>query len=56
MANYKVGQKLIAKIGGIPNEVRIRAVLETTEGIKLIVDFGHERTATIHERDIANLE
>jgi hypothetical protein len=31
MANYKVGQSIIAKISGIPNEVRIRAVLETTE-------------------------
>ncbi|MGB9432249.1 MAG: hypothetical protein WBQ89_08410 [Candidatus Acidiferrum sp.] len=56
MPNYKVGQTIIAKISGIPNEVRIRAVLETTEGIKLIVDFGNEQTATIHERDIVNLE
>jgi hypothetical protein len=54
MAIYKVGQTIIAKIGGIPHEVTIRAVFESTEGIKLIVDFGHEQTTTIHERDVVN--
>jgi hypothetical protein len=47
MPNFKVGQTIIAKIGGIPQEATIRTVLETTEGIKLIVDFGHEQTATV---------
>jgi hypothetical protein len=55
MANYKVGQTIIAKISGIPHEATIRAVLETTEGTKLIVDFGREQTATIHERDIVRM-
>jgi hypothetical protein len=54
MANFKVGQTVIAKINGIPHEATIRAVLESTD--QLIVDFGHEQTATIHERDIVNLE
>jgi hypothetical protein len=56
MANYKVGQTIIAKVGGVPHEVTVRAVLETTEGIKLIVDFGHEQTATIDESDLLNPE
>jgi hypothetical protein len=49
---YRVGERIIAKIGGIPHEAAIRAVLESDDGVKLIVDFGHEQTATIHERDI----
>jgi hypothetical protein len=27
----------------------IRAVIESTEGLQLQVDFGHEQTAIIHE-------
>jgi len=50
MANHKVGQTIIAKIGGIPTEAKICAILESKN--ELIVDFGHEQTATIHERDI----
>jgi hypothetical protein len=46
----KVGQTVIAKIGGIPQEAKIRAVLESTD--ELIVDFGYEQVATIHERNI----
>jgi hypothetical protein len=46
MPHYKAGQALIAKINGIPQEVKVRAVLDTTEGVKLIVDFGHEQVAT----------
>jgi hypothetical protein len=49
---YKPGQHIIAKINGIPQEVLVRAILETPDGIKLIVDFGFAQTATIHERDI----
>ena len=51
-SDFKVGQHIIAKINGIPTESKVRAVLDTTEGVKLIVDFGHEQTATIHERDV----
>jgi hypothetical protein len=49
---YKVDQTIIAKINGIPTEAKVRAVLDSTEGVKLIVDFGHQQTATIHERDV----
>jgi hypothetical protein len=56
MNSYKVGQTVIAKIDGIPRETNIRAVIESTEGVKLIVDFGHQQTATIHERDVVRNE
>jgi hypothetical protein len=49
---YKPGQTITAKINGVPHEVTIRAVLENTQGISLIVDFGHQQVATIRERDI----
>jgi hypothetical protein len=52
----KVGQTVIARIGGIPQEAKIRAVLDSDDGVKLIVDFGHEQVATIHERDIVRNE
>jgi len=50
MANHKVGEIIIAKIGGIPHEATIRAILESSDA--LIVGFGHEQVATIHKRDI----
>lgn len=56
-ATYKVGQTIVAKISGVPQEAKIRAVLDdTTEGTKLIVDFGHSQTATVSERDIVKME
>jgi hypothetical protein len=54
LPNFKVGQSIIAKINGIPTEAKVRAVLDSTEGVKLIVDFGFAQTATIHERDVVN--
>jgi hypothetical protein len=33
-------------------EATIRAVIESTEGVQLQVDFGHEQTALVHERDV----
>jgi hypothetical protein len=30
--------------------------ISSTEGVKLIVDFDHEQTATIQERDIVKPE
>ena len=53
---YNVGQPIIVKVGGIPQESTIRAVLQSTDGLKLIVDFGHEQTATVSERDVVRLE
>ena len=53
---YTVGQPVIVKIGGVPHESTIRAVLQSTDGLKLIVDFGHEQTATVSERDVVKPE
>ena len=52
MANYKAGQTIIAKIGGIPHEVTIRAVLETTDGLKLQEDYGNDQTALVSVRQV----
>ena len=49
---YKSGQSIIVKIAGVPTEATIKAVLETTEGRKLIVDFGNQQVATVSERDV----
>ncbi len=49
---YKVGNPIVVKIAGIPTEAKIRAILETTEGMKFIVDFGHQQVTTVSERDV----
>jgi hypothetical protein len=33
-------------------EATIRAVIASTEGVQLQIDFGHEQTALVHERDV----
>jgi hypothetical protein len=33
-------------------EVTVRAVIEDTDGVHLQVDWGHDQTALIHERDV----
>jgi hypothetical protein len=33
-------------------EAKIRAVLEQTNGLHLQVDYGHDETALVHERQI----
>jgi hypothetical protein len=53
---YKVGQSIAVKIGGVPHEATVRAVVDHTDGLKLIVDFGHEQTATVSERYVLKLE
>jgi hypothetical protein len=53
---YSVGQSIIVKINGVPHESTVKAVLQSTDGLKLIIDFGHEQTATVSERDIVTLE
>lgn len=32
---YKVGQSVVVRISGIPIEAKIRAVLDSTDGLKL---------------------
>jgi hypothetical protein len=55
-STYKVGQSIVVKIGGVPHEATVRAVVDHTDGLKLIVDFGHEQTATVSERDVVKSE
>ncbi len=33
----------------------IKAGLETSDGLRLIVDFGHQQVATVDERNVVNL-
>ena len=48
MRNYKVGEHLRVKLsGGRIVEATIKAVVETTEGVRLQVAFGNE-TALIY--------
>ena len=49
---YRFGQSIIVKIAGIPTEATVKAILETTEGRKFIVDFGNQQVATVAERDV----
>lgn len=50
MLKYKVGDRVQVKLsGGRLVEATIKAVLDTTEGIRLQVDFGHDETALIYE-------
>jgi hypothetical protein len=49
---YKAGQTIIVKIAGVSTEAVIKAVLDTTESRKFIVDFGNQQVATVSERDI----
>lgn len=47
---HKVGDHVLVKLsGGRVEESVVRAVVDTTEGLKLQVDFGHEETALVHE-------
>jgi hypothetical protein len=50
---FKVGDrvKVSLPVGQIV-DATIRAVIESTEGIMLQVDFGHDQTALVHERDV----
>ena len=50
---FKVGDrvKVSLPVGQIV-DATIRAVIESTEGIILQVDFGHDQTALVHERDV----
>jgi hypothetical protein len=48
MRNYKVGDHVLVKLsGGRIVEATIKAVVETTEGVRLQVSFGYE-TALIY--------
>ena len=54
MANaYKVGQSVVVRLNdGRIVEAKIRAVIEQTNGLHLQVDYGHDETALIHEKQV----
>ena len=50
---FKVGDRIRVSIPvGRIVDATIRAVIASTEGIKLQVDYGYDETALIHERDV----
>ena len=53
MPKHKVGDHVLVKLSnGRIEESVVRAAVETTEGLKLQVDFGHDETALVHESQI----
>jgi hypothetical protein len=52
MRNYKVGDHVLVKLsGGRLVQATIKAIIDTTDGVRLQVSFGQE-TARIYERQI----
>jgi hypothetical protein len=50
MRKYKVGEHLLVKLpGGRIVEATIKALVDTTEGTRLQVDFGYDETALVFE-------
>jgi hypothetical protein len=50
---YEAGQVVIVRLGnGQIVEAKIRAVLHSTDGTELQVDFGYHQTAKVNERDV----
>jgi len=48
MSDYKVGERIKVKLPvGRLVEAEVKAVIETTEGVRLQVSFGHE-TALVY--------
>jgi len=46
---YKVGDRIQISLNNQIFDATIKAIIETTSGLRLQVDFGHEQTALIHE-------
>lgn len=53
MAEYKGGNPIIVRLNDRRIvEAKIRAVIEQTNGLHLQVDYGHDETALIHEKQV----
>ena len=49
MPKHKVGDTVLTKLsGGRIVEATIKAIVDTTEGVRLQVDFGKDETALVH--------
>jgi hypothetical protein len=50
MPKHKVGDRVLVKLsGGRIVEATIKALVDTTEGTRLQVDFGYDETALVYE-------
>jgi hypothetical protein len=50
MRKHKVGDHVLVKLsGGRIVEAAIKALVDTTEGMRLQVDFGYDETALVFE-------
>ena len=50
---YKVGNPTVVRLNdGRIVEAKIRAVIEQTNGLQLQLDYGHDETALIHEKQV----
>jgi hypothetical protein len=50
---YKIGEPIIVRLNdGRIVEAKIKAVIEGTNGVHLQVDYGHDETALIHEKQV----
>jgi hypothetical protein len=50
MPKYKVGDRVLVKLSGARIvEATIKAIVDTTEGARLQVDFGYDETALVYE-------
>jgi hypothetical protein len=53
MPKHKVGDHILVKLsGGRVVEATIKALVDTTEGMRLQVDFGYDETALISDWQI----
>jgi len=53
MSKYKVGDRLqVTLSGGRIVEATVKAIVDTTEGTRLQVDFGYDETALVYEWQI----
>jgi len=53
MPKYKVGDRVLVKLsGGRIVEATIKALVVTTEGTRLQVDFGFDETALVYDWQI----
>jgi hypothetical protein len=50
---YKIGNPIVVRLNdGRIVEAKIRAVIEQTNGLHLQVDYGHDETALIHDKQV----
>ena len=51
---YQVGDHIQISLNNRILDAVIRAVIESNDGLRLQVDFGHEQTALIYEWQVVN--